>query len=218
MLSGVHHVEEALKLGRGALVLSGHIGNYRFIPAVLARQGYDVVALVRSVPLSGNERYLNRLATRYNFRLVFTYQNAIETFRTVLRNNGIIYIAFDTVALENSSTWLPFGQTSLALSKGPALLACRYRVPVLYGVAPQESCGRTAIAVKPVEPLAIEKNGHTTPEELAAVWLRHLHADIMRYPEQWWEWPFQTIEGPDFAHRDAALAPQPIPLTLESAS
>ncbi len=201
-LAGENHVEEALRAGRGAVVISGHVGNYRFIPAALGQKGYKVTALVRSVPLAGNERYFIELAGRHNIRIVFTYQNVVEAFRTVLRNNEVIYVAFDTVALDNSPMWFPFGHASLELSRGPALLACRYGAPVLYGVAPQEPGGRTSITLKPVEPLATERDTPSSPDQILAAWLRHLYADILRYPEQWWEWPFQTVKAEE---QDRAL-------------
>lgn len=194
-LSGLEHLEEALRAGRGAMIVSGHVGNYRFIPAALGRGGYNVTALVRSAPLAGNERYFAELAAHYNARIVFTYQNVVEAFRTALQNNGIVYVAFETVALDNSPTWFPFGHSSLELSRGPAVLACRHRVPVLYGVAPQQADGRTAISLKPAESSTGQNGSALSPDQLVAGWLRDLHEDIVRYPEQWWEWPFQSIRA-----------------------
>lgn len=209
-LSGAEHVAEALRLGRGALVISGHVGNYRFIPAILGYEGYDVTVVFRAVSSRANEKYFSRLAGRFNVRVVFTYQNTIEACRAALQNNGLIYIAFDAVALDNSSVWLPFGHSHIELSRGPALLASRYRLPVLYAAAPQQPDGRTAVNIVPAESRLQAGSGFQSPDDLTAQWLRRLQADIVRYPEQWWEWAFQTLGGAGCA-RPAATLPIPVP-------
>jgi len=185
-VSGLTHMDEALRLGRGVMVVGGHVGSYRFIPAVLGLRGYDVTTFVRSARLPGNEAYFRHLTDRYNCRVVFTYENVLKALREVSERNGVIYVVFDSFPLDRSPAWLPFGPGRMRLSRGPAVLACRHRLPVVYAVAPQEESGRSSVFFRPVESAA-------DPNQLVGVWLQHLYADIKRFPAQWWEWPFQTI-------------------------
>jgi lauroyl/myristoyl acyltransferase len=45
-MEGIDHLEGALAQGRGAIVVSGHVGPYRFIPLELANLGYRVEIVV----------------------------------------------------------------------------------------------------------------------------------------------------------------------------
>ena len=207
--SGLNHVEDALRLGRGVLVVSGHLGNYRFIPPTIGYEGHPVTAVVRAAPFRGNENFFAKRAGRFNVRAVFTYQNAVETCRDALRKNEIVYIAFDAVSFDSTSVRLPFGRSQIDLSRGPALLACRHRLPVIYASALQQPDGITAINLVPAESRMLADMESASPEELTARWLQRLEADVSGQPDQWWEWSFQTLGVPATARARAIAFKKP---------
>jgi len=195
-LAGEQHLREALRNGRGVVLLSGHFGNWYVTPFLLAAHGYPVTIVFRSPSVRLRPSSLiMQLAARFNVRFAFIGEEAVAAIRTTLCANAILYVVGDAVVADHSSAWYPFGNASMRMNRGPMILARRYGATVLHArceLLPQE---KSRVIVQPF--LDEESNIRSlNPDELCRRWLGVLYHEVQERPDHWWLWSRQRLRGP----------------------
>jgi KDO2-lipid IV(A) lauroyltransferase len=194
--SGEEHLTEALRRGRGVLLLSGHFGNWYVAPFLLAAHGYPVTIVFRSPPVRlGPGSLIMRLAARFNVRFAFIGQNAVPAVGATLRNNSILYVVGDAVVADSSPAWYPFGHTTMRMNRGPMILARRYGAAVLHARCELISDERSRVIVRPFLD-DVPNPRSLSPDELCRRWLDVLYREVQERPDQWWLWSRQRLRGP----------------------
>lgn len=130
---GLNDVEEALSLGRGLLLVTGHYGNWEIAAATVAARGLPIAAIVRR---QGNRIVDERLQMlRRNLGVETIYQgDAPSRVPRILRKNGIVGIVGDQDA-RKTGVFVPFFGRPASTHRGPALFALRLNAPVFSCVA-----------------------------------------------------------------------------------
>jgi KDO2-lipid IV(A) lauroyltransferase len=210
-MQGLEHLDEALKLGRGAIVYTPHTGNY-FYQYWRLSQTYNCLTVVTAG--SGELRML--FAGLYWSGLKgYDYDNVppldlIRNLRAHLRENGVLFILGDF--------WRPafpdctlFGKPSKAPA-GTMMLSLLQKVPVvpLYGL--REGWYDHRLVFEPpvflYEKYGADRKAEAL-EELARI-MEHL---ISQAPEQWLFW-FNVHERWDAAE---ANGERPSPVEKQAA-
>jgi KDO2-lipid IV(A) lauroyltransferase len=187
LLQGEAHLQSALKKGRGVLLVSGHVGTWWHVPCFLAAQGYKLGVVFNSFPYARIENYLIRQARRHNIELAFVDKGVQKLMRHAANKNEVAYLTFDVAVREGHSNWLPFGGTKININPGPAILALRYQIPVLFVSAYHGDDGLSHVIIHP-EIIFGEKKSPENSNDLCRVWAEKLYSDILAHPEQWWGW------------------------------
>lgn len=130
---GWNELEEALSLGRGLLLVTGHYGNWEIAAAAVAARGVPIAAIVRR---QGNRIVDERLQQlRRNLGVENIYQGqAPSRVPRILRANGVVGIVGDQDA-RRSGVFVPFFGRPASTHRGPALFALRLGAPVLSSIA-----------------------------------------------------------------------------------
>ena len=128
-IEGLEHLDNALKKGRGAVIISAHLGNFEWGACRIAVEGYKiwVLSLVRKNRLVGKFFESNRLSkgpkTIYINRM-------LNVFR-ILKNNEIVAITSDwdptgraarPFKFFGKTAYLPTGALQIALKSGASLI------------------------------------------------------------------------------------------------
>ena len=131
--SGWEDVQEALSLGRGLLLVTGHYGNWEIAAATVASRGVPIAAIVRR---QGNRLVDERLQQlRNNLGVETIYQGqAPARVPRILRSNGVVGIVGDQDA-RRSGVFVPFFDRLASTHRGPALFALRLGAPVFSCIA-----------------------------------------------------------------------------------
>jgi KDO2-lipid IV(A) lauroyltransferase len=126
-------VEDALALGRGILLVTGHYGNWEIAAAAVAARGIPIAAIVRR---QGNRIIDERLQkVRRRLGVENIYQgDAPKRVPRILRDNGVVGIVGDQDA-RRSGIFVPFFGRPASTHRGPALFALRLGAPVFSCVA-----------------------------------------------------------------------------------
>jgi Kdo2-lipid IVA lauroyltransferase/acyltransferase len=131
--AGWDDLEEALSLGRGLILVTGHYGNWEIAAAAVASRGVPIGAIVRR---QGNRLVDERLQQmRRNLGVETIYQGqAPGRVPRILRSNGVVGIVGDQDA-RRSGIFVPFFGRPASTHRGPALFALRLGAPVFSCVA-----------------------------------------------------------------------------------
>ncbi|GAH21101.1 unnamed protein product [marine sediment metagenome] len=128
-IEGLEHLDNALKRGRGAVIITAHIGNFEWGACRIAVEGYKIwgLSLVRKNKLVGKFFESNRLSK--GFKTLYT-NRMLNVFRT-LKNNEIVAIPSDwdptgqatrPFKFFGKTAYLPTGALMIALKSGALLI------------------------------------------------------------------------------------------------
>ena len=182
-VSGKEHLEAARHGGRGAILLTAHLGNWELGGAVIRRLGYPITAVAWPHP----DRRLNEIfeaqRRRFGIEAIPLNGNSARECLEKLRAGSFVGLLGDRL-YGTRSIGAVFAGRRLAFPVGPAWLSRRARVPVLPAF-----CIRKAAAVFELhihEPIFPERASETTGlEQLTQQYVRVIESQVRAYPGQW---------------------------------
>ncbi len=181
-IQGLAHLTQALEKGRGAIVLSGHFGNWELMPMVAAALGFQGGVLARPLRRAEYERFLWLLRTRKGVTTID--RGSLKEIARLLQNNQIVGMMPDQdvdslegvfVDFLGQSTYTPVGPAALSLMTGASIVPCfitrigrRFRMVI-------------------EEPLAVPRSGDRAQDvvNLTQAWSRVVESYIRCYPDHW---------------------------------
>ena len=140
-IDGLELFERQRDAGRGAIVLTGHVGNWEIGGAAVAASGIPIDVVVR---LMGNpmfDGYLTRTRHRLGMTVVRD-RDAVRHTARALRDGHVMAFLLDQSGLHIASSFIPFFGRPAKTPRGPAVLALRLAVPVFFGVSIRQPDGR----------------------------------------------------------------------------
>lgn len=146
-VDGREHLEEALAHRRGALLVSGHFGNWELLAAWLAAEGRPVRFLAKTQANVRVDRLQNSLRARAGVGIIRS-QTAIKEMLRILRDGGVIGLLGDQDA-GSGGLFLDFLGRPASVFRGTASLAWRLQCPVVAGFIVRQADGRHRLSLAP---------------------------------------------------------------------
>ena len=145
-------IEEALEEGKGIIFVGGHLGNWELGGAYIAARGVGLDVIVRRMSNQLFDDYLNATRSRIGMTIVHDADAVRRTPRSLRENRAVAFIA-DQGVRGLASTFVPFFGRPAKTPRGPAVLALRLGVPVIFGVALRQPSGKYRLHLErvPVE-------------------------------------------------------------------
>lgn len=197
-VDGWECLDAALVAGRGALLVTGHLGNWELGGSYFAARGVPIDAIARHMSNRIFERYLTRVRQRFGVNVVFD-EEAVRTTPRSVRANRVVGFLSDQGVLGLASSFVPFFSRLAKTPRGPAVFALRLHVPVVFAVAVRQPSGKYRLIVEPIEVV------HTGDREadtvaLVARYTARMEYWVRQYPEQYfWQhrrWKYQPDGAP----------------------
>jgi KDO2-lipid IV(A) lauroyltransferase len=195
---GLELLQRQIAEGRGAIVLTGHLGNWELAGAMVAAHAMpiDVVVRLMGNPLFGE--YLTRTRTRLGMTVVRD-RDAVRRTPRSLRAGRVIAFLSDQSGLHIASSFIDFFGRPAKTPRGPAVFALRLDAPAFFGACIREPDGRYRIHVREI---VTERTGDTDREVDAILneYSRLLEQFVRATPEQYfWQhrrWKRQPADTP----------------------
>jgi KDO2-lipid IV(A) lauroyltransferase len=130
---GWDELQGALAEGNGAILFTGHYGNWEIAAATVASRGVPVAAIVRRQGNAHVDRRLDETRRRLGIETV-SQREAPSRIPRILRRNGVVGIVGDQDA-RGAGILVPFFGRPASTHRGPALFALRFGAPVFACVA-----------------------------------------------------------------------------------
>lgn len=130
---GWEELQGALAEGNGAILFTGHYGNWEIAAATVASRGVPVAAIVRRQGNARVDRRLDETRRRLGIETV-SQREAPSRIPRILRRNGVVGIVGDQDA-RGAGILVPFFGRPASTHRGPALFALRFGAPVFACVA-----------------------------------------------------------------------------------
>lgn len=180
-VEGAQHLDQLRGQNGGAIVLTGHLGNWELLSAWLCRQGVPLAAVVQRNQDPGLEAFIDGTRRRAGLNTIsksFGMRGAVK----VLRKGGVLGLLMDQ---SGGDLMLPFFGHHARTFGGVAAFARLGGVPIVPVFAYREGFFRHRVVIQP--PLELPGNLETADfiRSVTVLCNSVLEKAILRCPEQW---------------------------------
>jgi len=175
--------DAALRDGHGAVIITGHLGNWEALGASLAARGYPLYGLVARQRNRRISEQVRRMRESVGIRILYTDRGLMPVMRA-LRGNGFVAFPIDQDA-GRGGAFVGFLGRMASTPLGPVRFARRAGCPMIPGFCLRQPDGTYKLEM----PGAVRVRTDLPPAEaeleaLARV-VALLEEVVRRYPEQW---------------------------------
>lgn len=176
---------KAKEEGKGAVLLSAHVGNWEAAGNFLTKRVSNKVnAVMLDAEVEKIKNYMNKNTGGSQFGIISIKNDFshIIKINNALSDNEFIAIHADRYTEGNKFIELPFFGNKVRFPYGPFLIAFKFKVPVFFVYAVKESDFHYQLST--VEPIT----NAPSVEYIAEAYVKELEKMVIKYPEQWFNY------------------------------
>lgn len=181
-LEGREHLDAAIEDGRGAILITAHLGNWEIFARKLVLSGYKINVIARNSDDPAMTGIANKMRETAGYHVLDRDNSALPAIRS-LRRNEVLGILPD----QNTFTgiFVEFFGRPCATATGPAAFAIRTGAPIVCGFAHRTDDGRFKAVLYP--PLDVPLTGNEKEDifRLTQAITRAIEDEIRKDPAQW---------------------------------
>ncbi|MGI9182323.1 MAG: lysophospholipid acyltransferase family protein [Longimicrobiaceae bacterium] len=183
-MEGWEALQEGLSEGRGALLATGHFGNWEIGAASIAARGIPMEAVVKRLANRLVDARLDELRRRLGVETI-DMGEAPQRIPRALRAGHVVGMVADQDA-RHTGVWVPFFGHPASTHRGPALFALRLRAPLFASFA-RRLPGRGARYHIRLERLTVRRTTDMEADlrRVTAELNERLESAIRAHPEQY---------------------------------
>jgi lauroyl/myristoyl acyltransferase len=182
-IEGREHMDQALKQGKGVLLISAHVGNVDVVGQLPMVYGVPITGPVEHIQPERLFRYVLKIRQSHGVRLLPSDGPLTEMFRA-LKRGEIVGLPCDRAIADNSREFEFFGALA-QLSDGPVRVALRTGAPLVPAFVLRLPDDSFLVRIEP--PLDLPCTGDREADVMAGM---KMVIDVMEryiaeHPEQW---------------------------------
>ena len=128
---GLEYLEEAYAKGKGALMCTGHFGNWELLGADVALHGYPMLSIARKQNNSAMDRFINEYRELVGQKVAYnTGREGVLAMGRYLKEKHLLGILFDQDTNDTGIKINLFGKEVITPS-GPAVFSRTFGCPIL---------------------------------------------------------------------------------------
>ncbi len=172
--------DKVLQRGRGAIVITGHLGNWELMAAIVAALGYPVTGVVTTQRNKRIEELMDELRQSVGVEIV-KVREGVRGILSALKRNRLVAILIDQDAHE-AGVFVPFFGRMASTPKGAAVLHLKTGSPLIFVRSHRISRERYVIHFEELNTTMLQPRNAVSITALAT---RELENAIRETPEQW---------------------------------
>lgn len=176
------HAREARERGSGAVIMSGHLGNWELIVPALALRGYPFIPVI--VPQTGSGGPLVKAIRESTGSRYISKRTPTRTMLRLLKEGNFLGLAGDQDA-RKSGVWVTFLGRPSSRPRGGAVFALQTGAPMLAGWCTLKNDGRYHLGFTPVSTENLPRDRDRAFQTLTQRYVGVLEEAIRRHPEQY---------------------------------
>lgn len=181
---GMKHFDEAYRLGRGVMTVTGHIGNFELLAVYFSLKGYKVSVIGRELYDPRLNRLLIQSREKKGIQNISSVINVKEILRA-LNSGRALGVLMDQDSSRVRGIFVNFFGRLARTPVGPAILALKLNCPVVPVAIVQTKKNKYRIIVQEeIKPLP-DKNRDENIVYLTQRCTDFLEKIIREYPDQW---------------------------------
>jgi KDO2-lipid IV(A) lauroyltransferase len=178
------HYTRLVDEGGGALLVSGHFGNWEMMGARVAAEGQKVSFIVKEQTNSRVDRIQNDIRHRAGIGTIRAGGSSIKEMIRALRRKELIGLVGDQDA-GPEGYFTEFLGRQASVFRGTAYFAWKLKVPIITGFIFRQADGRHIMEVDPPFGAEPDWDEETAVARLTEIHVARLEAAIRKAPEQY---------------------------------
>jgi KDO2-lipid IV(A) lauroyltransferase len=191
-------LEAARALGKGVILISGHIGNWELAAAYIAARKVDVSAIARGMSNPLSDAYIRSTREKLGVHIMHD-QEAVRRVPRALRDRHVVGVLSDQATVGLASTFVNFFGRPAKTPRGAAVFALRGDVPVVFLAAVRLPDGRYECVCEDIE-ITHTGDREKDVDDIIIRFTHVLENLVRKYPGQYfWQhrrWKHQPADTP----------------------
>lgn len=183
VLQGQEYLDEVARNGRGALLVSGHFGNWELLGARIAAEGLRVQFLVKTQSNQRVDRIQNGIRRQSGVGTIRTGESLKEMIKA-LRRGDLVGLLADQDA-GRDGYFMEFLGRQASVFRGTAYFSWKFACPILTGFIFRQPDGAHVVRLNPPIYPDPAWDEATAVARLTAAHVARLSAAIRQAPEQY---------------------------------
>jgi KDO2-lipid IV(A) lauroyltransferase len=181
------YLEEALKEGKGAILVSAHFGSFPLMLLRLVQEGFATSAIMRPFRDQIIEKDFVLLREKFGLGTIYSQPRTACVARSLkaLRNNELLFIPLDQNFGTKGGVFVNFFGQRAATATGPAIFAMRTGAPIVPIFTHRLEDDRHRIIVEKPFYLDIKENDEATIFACIEKITQIIESYIRKYPPEW---------------------------------
>lgn len=175
-------LDEALKKGRGAILVTAHFGNWELLGRRLVNMGYPISVIARDSDDPTQTRIVNSIREGGGYRVISRGESAGQLL-SLLKDNQLLAILPDQNTID-SPVFVPFFGKLASVAPGVGILTVRSGCPIIPGFAVRHKHGWKVNIYPTIEP-PTEGDLREKIYRVSQQFTHVIEDQIRQNPEQW---------------------------------
>lgn len=183
-IHGMENLDQVMSLNHGALMLTGHLGNWELLAGIIANiKNYHGAVVAKKIYFAPYNRLLVSLREKSGVDTVYQDESPKKLIN-ILKKNGIVGILPDQDVRRLDGEFIKFFGIPAYTPKGPWLLSYITQAPILPCFMIRNGYKYSLFIEKPI---FLNRNNPKKDEVIASMkkWTSLLEKYVRIYPDQW---------------------------------
>lgn len=178
------YFDQALKQGKGAVMVTGHFGSWELMGAAISRMGYPIDFLVGEQHNLLTDILMNSYRMSMGIGIIKVGTSAKGVIKA-LRNNRLVAMLSDQDAGKDG-VLVNFFNRPTSTPKGPAAFALKMQAPVIMGFIVRNNRKKQKVFLKIFQPSQNADSKEEDIKKLTQKYTSILESYIRKYPDHWY--------------------------------
>ena len=182
---GLEYLEEAYAKGKGALMCTGHFGNWELLGADVALHGYPILSIARKQNNGAMDRFINEYREIVGQKVAYNHgKEGVLAMGRYLKEKHLLGILFDQDSSDTGIKQELFGKVTITPS-GPGVFSRTFGCPILPIFMHYDENGNCRAKIYP--PIYAEKTKDKDKDisQATAKLMMILEQEIRSNPSMW---------------------------------
>jgi KDO2-lipid IV(A) lauroyltransferase len=184
VFKGEENLLNALKMGKGVFMFTGHFGNWELMSAAMALRFGQLAVVARPLGFAPFNLLIYQMRSRFGTEII-PKLNSMKKIFVALKKDKIVGILLDQNVDWYQGVFVNFLGRWACVNKGLALMALRTQSPVVPVFAIKHEDGRYHILIEEAVELIKTVDKTTDVEDNTALFTEIIERHVRRHPDQW---------------------------------
>jgi KDO2-lipid IV(A) lauroyltransferase len=200
-IEGEEIVQDVLRRGKGALVLTAHLGNFDLLAMFTAQRGYPLTIISKEIKNPALNDLWMRLRERYGVKIVLSHDSMRGCLKA-LKSNELLGFILDQNRPHGQGVFVTFFGRPACTTPGLAFISAVTQAPVVPVFIHRTADGRHHVRVLPAIEPPVDR-GEDSLRRATQQYTTIIEQEVSRHPDQWtWihrRWKTQPKPGDKIA-------------------
>lgn len=197
-VAGWENIEDSLSLGRGVLIVGGHLGNWELAGRYISKNNIPISVVIKRIRNIYINKLVNSIRVNHGIKIIYKKRALRPILKAFSQNEAVVTLIDQNAGREGVR--VPFLTKDASLFTGFTRLAIRNNTPLVLGISViNEDGSYKFIFEKPIIPDEYRaqgsyKDNYSLEIDIAKHFHKRLEYYISCYPEQWF-WLHKRWKG-----------------------